>query len=116
MAKKGTEHEKILRVHEIYRLLVKGASRYRILRHATEKWQVSERTGETYLAEARQLLTRDLEIERPKWLEQSIAEMQDWKWQELNPDDRDENVTTANRLAALQFLKAQASLLQFDMS
>jgi hypothetical protein len=76
MAKKGTEHEKILRVHEIYRLLVKGASRYRILRHATEKWQVSERTGETYLAEARQLLTRDLEIERPKWLEQSIAEMQ----------------------------------------
>jgi hypothetical protein len=26
----------------------------------------------------------------------SIAEMQDWKWQELNPDDRDENVTTAN--------------------
>jgi hypothetical protein len=50
MAKKATEHEKILRVHEIYRLLVKGASRYRILRHATEKWQVSERTGETYLA------------------------------------------------------------------
>jgi hypothetical protein len=61
------------------------------------------------------LLARDLEIERPKWLEQSIAEMQDWKWQELNPDDRDENVTTANRLAALQFLKAQASLLQFEI-
>jgi len=115
MAKKGTEHEKILRVHEIYRLLIKGASRYRILRHATEKWQVSERTGETYLAEARQLLTRDLEIERPKWLEQAIAEMQDWKWQELNPGDRDENVTTTNRLAALQFLKAQASLLQFEV-
>jgi hypothetical protein len=79
MARKSTEHEKILRVHEIYRLLIKGASRYRILRHASEKWKVSERTGETYLAEARQLLSRDLEIERPKWLEQSIAEIQDWK-------------------------------------
>jgi hypothetical protein len=77
MAKKATEHEKILRVHEIYRLLVKGASRYRILRHATEKWQVSERTGETYLAEARQLLTRDLEIERPKWLLRGLWRRQD---------------------------------------
>lgn len=116
MARKGTEHEKILRVHEIYRLLIKGASRYRILRHATEKWKVSERTGETYLAEARQLLARDLEIERPKWLEQSVAELQDMRWQELNPEDRDEGVTTTNRLAALQFLKAQASLLRFEMS
>jgi hypothetical protein len=48
-------------------------------------------------------------------LEQSVAELQDWRWQELNPEDRDEDVTTTNRLAALQFLKAQASLLQFEM-
>lgn len=116
MAKKATEHEKILRIHEVYKLLIKGASRYRVVQYVTKKWQVCDKTADTYLAEARKLLARDLEIERPKWLEQSIAEMQDWKWQELNPDDRDENVTTANRLAALQFLKAQASLLKFDMS
>tara|TARA_R110000822_G_scaffold199700_1_gene337376 strand:- start:471 stop:821 length:351 start_codon:yes stop_codon:yes gene_type:complete len=116
MAKKATEHEKILRIHEVYKLLIKGASRYRVVQYVTKKWEVCDKTADTYLAEARKLLARDLEIERPKWLEQAIAEMQDWKWQELNPDDRDENVTTANRLAALQFLKAQASLLKFDMS
>jgi hypothetical protein len=115
MAKKATEHEKILRIHEVYKLLIKGASRYRVVQYVTKKWEVCDKTADTYLAEARKLLARDLEIERPKWLEQAVAEMQDWKWQELNPDDRDENVTTANRLAALQFLKAQASLLQFEI-
>jgi hypothetical protein len=115
MAKKATEHEKILRIHEVYKLLIKGASRYRVVQYVTKKWEVCDKTADTYLAEARKLLARDLEIERPKWLEQAVAEMQDWKWQELNPDDRDENVTTANRLAALQFLKAQASLLQFEV-
>ena len=115
MAKKATEHEKILRIHEVYKLLIKGASRYRVVQYVTKKWEVCDKTADTYLAEARKLLARDLEIERPKWLEQAIAEMQDWKWQELNPDDRDENVTTTNRLAALQFLKAQASLLQFEV-
>jgi phage/plasmid-associated DNA primase len=115
MAKKATEHEKILRIHEVYKLLIKGASRYRVVQYVTKKWEVCDKTADTYLAEARKLLARDLEIERPKWLEQAIAEMQDWKWQELNPDDRDENVTTTNRLAALQFLKAQASLLQFEI-
>jgi phage/plasmid-associated DNA primase len=115
MAKKATEHEKILRIHEVYKLLIKGASRYRVVQYVTKKWEVCDKTADTYLAEARKLLARDLEIERPKWLEQAIAEMQDWKWQELNPDDRDQNVTTANRLAALQFLKAQASLLQFEI-
>ena len=115
MAKKATEHEKILRIHEVYKLLIKGASRYRVVQYVTKKWEVCDKTADTYLAEARKLLARDLEIERPKWLEQAIAEMQDWKWQELNPNDRNENVTTANRLAALQFLKAQASLLQFEV-
>jgi hypothetical protein len=115
MAKKATEHEKILRIHEVYKLLIKGASRYRVVQYVTKKWEVCDKTADTYLAEARKLLARDLEIERPKWLEQAIAEMQDWKWQELNPGDRDENVTTSNRLAALQFLKAQASLLQFEI-
>ena len=115
MAKKATEHEKILRIHEVYKLLIKGASRYRVVQYVTKKWEVCDKTADIYLAEARKLLARDLEIERPKWLEQAVAEMQDWKWQELNPDDRDENVTTANRLAALQFLKAQASLLQFEI-
>lgn len=115
MAKKATEHEKLLRIHDVYKLLIKGASRYRVVQYATKKWQVCDKTADTYLAEARKLLARDLEIARPKWLEQSLSELQEMRWQELNPEDRDEGVTTTNRLAALQFLKAQASLLQFEM-
>ena len=116
MASKTSEHEKLQRVHEIYRLLIKGASRFRVIQYSSEKWDVSSRTADNYLEEARQLLERDLEIERPKWLAQALAEMQEWKWQELNPDDRDDRVTTQNRLAALQYLKAQASLLRFEMT
>lgn len=116
MAVKTSEHERIRRIHEVYRLLVKGASRFRILQHASKQWGVSDRTADTYMAEARKLLEKELAIARPDWLSQSLAEIQDWKWQELNPDDRDDRVTTQNRLAALQFLKAQASLLRFEMS
>jgi hypothetical protein len=116
MAVKTTEHERIRRVHEVYRLMVKGASRFRILQVASEKWDVSVRTADSYIADARKLLHKDLDVARPDWLAQSLAEIQDWKWQELNPDDRDERVTTSNRLAALQFLKAQAALLQFEIS
>lgn len=116
MTKKSTEHEKIQRVHEVYRLLVKGASRHRVIQYAAKNWQVCTRTADGYLAEARRLLDRDLEHARPEWLTQALAEIQEWKWQELNPDDRDERVTTQNRLAALQYLKAQASLLKFEMT
>lgn len=116
MAVKTSEHEKIQRIHEVYRLLVKGASRFRIVQHASKKWGVSDRTADNYLAEARKLLDRDLEHARPEWLAQALAEMQDWMWQELNPDDRDDGVSTQNRLAALQYLKAQASLLKFEMT
>ena len=116
MATRTAEHEKITRVHEVYRLLIKGATRYRILRFASEKWGVSSRTAETYLAEARELLEKDLEVERPQWLTQWISEVQEWKWQELNPEDRDPDVTTANRLAALQFMRFQASILKFEMT
>lgn len=116
MAIKTSEHEKLERIHEVYRLLVKGASRFRVLQYASKNWGVSDRTADSYLAEARKLLDRDLEVARPEWLAQAVAEMQDWMWQELNPDDRDDRVTTQNRLAALQYLKAQASLLKFEMT
>lgn len=116
MAIKTSEHEKLERIHEVYRLLVKGASRFRVLQYASKNWGVSNRTADSYLAEARKLLDRDLEVARPEWLAQAVAEMQDWMWQELNPDDRDDRVTTQNRLAALQYLKAQASLLKFEMT
>jgi hypothetical protein len=116
MAMKTSEHERIQRVHEVYRLLVKGASRFRVIRHASEKWDVSERTADNYLFEARKLLNKDLDLARPEWLTQALAEIQEWKWQELNPEERDDRVTTQNRLAALQYLKAQASLLKYEMT
>lgn len=116
MAAKATEHEKITRVHEVYCLLVRGATRYRVLQYASKKWNVSDRTADQYMAEARKLLDKDLEVERPQWLTQFVSELQEWKWQELNPEDRDEGVTTANRLAALQYMRFQASILKFEMT
>jgi hypothetical protein len=113
---KIAEHERIQRIHDVYRLMIRGATRYRIIRFCSEKWGVGERCAENYLAEARVLLDKDLEVERQQWLSQWISEIQEWKWQELNPDERDEGVTTANRMAALQYMKFQASILKFEMT
>lgn len=116
MSTKPTEHEKIQRVHEVYQLLIRGATRHRIVQYCSTKWGVTPRCADNYTAEARALLEKDLEVERPQWLSQWIGELQEWKWQELNPGDRDEGVTTAHRMAALQYMKFQASILKFEMT
>lgn len=113
---KIAEHERIQRIGEVYRLLIRGASRQRILQYSAKQWGVATRTADDYIAEARVLLEKDFEVERPQWLSQWLGEIQEWKWQELNPDDRDEGVTTANRLAALQYMRFQASILKFEMT
>jgi hypothetical protein len=80
--KKCTNTEADQRVNAVYDLIVRAHSRTQIVRFASETWGVGARQTEHYMARARQLLALDAELERPKWLEQSIAEMQDWKWQE----------------------------------
>lgn len=73
MAKKSTQAEKRLRVDTVYGMLADGASRTSILQLAAEKWDVSERTGDAYIAEARQLIERDCELSRPAFLAEALA-------------------------------------------
>ena len=57
-----TEH----RIKAVYKLLSEGKSRGQVLQFVTEKWGVSERTVDMYMARAREKLLQDCEMERPK--------------------------------------------------
>ena len=114
---KASEHEVLTRVHEVYSLLIRGASRYRVVQHAAKTWGVSDRQADTYIAEARKLLLRDAEQQRPEWLATTLGTLQEMIQAELNgPNGDGTGVNTNNRLAALQFLRTQAQLLQFKLN
>jgi hypothetical protein len=114
---KASEHETFTRVHEVYCLLVRGASRYRVCQYAAEKWGVSERQAERYLADARKLLLRDAEQQRPEWLATTLGTLQEQIHAELaGPNGDGTGVNTNSRLAALQFIRTQAQLLQFKLN
>jgi hypothetical protein len=112
---KASEHEVLTRVHEVYCLLVRGASRYRVCLYAAEKWGVGERQAERYITEARQLLLRDAEQQRPEWLATTLGTLQEQIHAELTPN-ADGVINTNSRLAALQFIRTQAQLLQFKLN
>jgi len=112
---KASEHEMLIRIHEVYGLLVRGASRYRVTQYAAKKWGVCNRQADVYIAEARKLLLRDAEIQRPEWLATNIGTLQEMIHDELTPDSKG-IVSTNSRLAALQFIRTQAQLLQFKLN
>jgi len=71
--KKPTVHEKNMRVNAVYGLLASGASRQNILLHCAEKYDVSERTADAYISEARALIEKDCEMSRPAFLAEALA-------------------------------------------
>ena len=73
MAKKSTNAEIQLRISEVYGLLTRGFSRAKILRHAAERWDCSERQADTYIARAREVLEKDCEMSRPAFLAECLA-------------------------------------------
>ena len=73
MAKKCTKIEKEFRVDTVYKLLAEGQSRGSILQFTADQWGISERQGETYLAEAREKLLKDADMARPAWLAEALA-------------------------------------------
>ncbi|KAA0253406.1 MAG: hypothetical protein EDX89_14395 [Acidobacteria bacterium] len=52
MSRKATHAEVEERVTEVYILLIRGASRADILRHAADRWHLATRQAEDYLARA----------------------------------------------------------------
>ena len=107
MGKKSTNVEIDERVNTVYDLLLRANSRTQILRYAAETWGCGERTAETYMARARQLMQLDAELERPQWLAAAIARLQEY---ERRASDK-------NQISiALKALEDQAKLLRFEMS
>jgi hypothetical protein len=107
MAKKSTNVEIDERVNAVYDLLLRAYSRTQILRYAAETWNVADRTAETYIQRARQLMQLDAELERPQWLAAAIARLQEYE----------RRAADSNQLGvALKALEDQAKLLRFEMS
>lgn len=53
---KGTDAEIELRIATLYEMIVKGCSRAYILRYSADKWNIEERTVDTYLANVRDII------------------------------------------------------------
>ena len=54
-------------------MLVDGRSRTEILQFSAETWQISERTGDQYIADARDRLFNDAQITREALLAEALA-------------------------------------------
>ena len=68
MAKKSTKAEKILRVNQVVRMLVNCASRSAIVQFSASEWGLSARQTDVYIAEAREILREDANIDRHDYL------------------------------------------------
>lgn len=73
VGKKSTKSEKEFRVATVYGMLVDGRSRTEILQFSAETWQISERTGDQYIADARDRLFNDAQITREALLAEALA-------------------------------------------
>jgi hypothetical protein len=107
MAKKSTNVEIDNRVNTVYDLLLRSYSRTQILRYAAETWGVKDRTAETYIQRARQLMQLDAELERPQWLAAAISRLAEYE----------RRAADTNQLGvAIKALEDQARLLRFELS
>ena len=72
---RSTKVEKNFRVDTVYKLLSEGNSRGQILQFAANQWNVSDRQVDTYIAEARDKLLADCELERPAWVAEALQRL-----------------------------------------
>lgn len=68
-----------LRVTEVYGLLSQAYSRTQILRECSEKWDISERQVENYIAKARVLLEKDCELSRAQFLAELMQRLRTYE-------------------------------------
>jgi hypothetical protein len=107
VARKSTKDEIQNRVNEVYGLLLRAYSRAQILQYGSEKWEISGRQVDDYIAAARKLTALDAELARPQWLEGALARLQEY---ERRASDKDQIHT------AMVAVEKQARLLRFEMS
>ena len=97
-----TEH----RINAVYKLLSQGNSRGQVLQFVTEKWGVSERTVDMYMARAREKLLADCEMERPAWIAEALQRLRTY---EQAAYKEKQNQTAINSV------QAQAKLIGIDL-
>lgn len=109
---KATEHEKIIRVHEVYKMLVGCWSNTDIVEYARNKWGIEQAMAYRYIAEARERLKANCAINEAEWVAQKMATLEQMARDELAPNEETGTVGTNSRLAALQFIRTQAQLIK----
>ena len=109
---KPSEHEKILRVHDVYRKLLACWSRADICHYSSEKWGVDDRTTDRYIAEARQRLKANCQVDQSEWIAQKLATLEAMAKAELTEAENSDERGTNSRLAALQMIRTQAQILK----
>ena len=75
MAAKGTtQAETELRIRKFVQIIANGGRRSDCVRYASERWGVTERTVENYLAAARDQLRADWDLERPQMIADLLSQ------------------------------------------
>ena len=97
-----TEH----RVNTVYKLLSEGNSRSQVIQFCSEKWGVTDRQGDTYMARAREKLLADCEMERPAWIAEALQRLRTY---EQAAYKEKQNQTAINSI------QAQAKLIGIEL-
>ena len=97
-----TEH----RINAVYKLLSEGQSRSQVIQFCSEKWGVTDRQGDTYMARAREKLMEDCEMERPAWIAEALQRLRTY---EQAAYKQKQNQTAINSI------QAQAKLIGIDL-
>ena len=103
MGKKSTKIEMDMRINRVARLLANGAVRSEILQYAAKEWEASERTADTDIARARDILRGDWETARLTFTAEILAQLAT-----LQKEARKTN----NLNAALGCIKTAAQIAQ----
>ena len=72
---RSTDAERVLRVQAVYGCLCKGMTPNQIIAFATDKYDITSRTVELYIRDARILLEKDCDLTRPAFLAEAIARL-----------------------------------------
>lgn len=75
MAKKSTSAEKEYRVNRVARMLSTGSVRSEVVQYAASEWGVSARTADAYMAEAREILKKDWDIDRRTFTAELMSQL-----------------------------------------
>jgi hypothetical protein len=73
---------------------------------------VDDRTTDRYIAEARQRLKANCQVDQSEWIAQKLATLEAMAKAELTEAENSDERGTNSRLAALQMIRTQAQILK----